>query len=251
MDYELNQYQQPIGRLVENWNPPPPPPGHPLQGHYCRLEGLDPDKHTESLFAANRLDTRGLKWTYMPYGPFDNLEEYRAWVEQQSVKRDPLFYAILDAQSDRAVGVASYLRITPASGSIEVGHLCFSPLLQRTVAATEAMYLMMAHAFELGYRRYEWKCNALNQSSRFAAQRFGLSYEGLFRQATVVKGRNRDTAWFAAMDSEWPAIKAAFEKWLAPTNFDEDGKQKVRLSELTWPLLYARDPLHAKVATGK
>jgi len=146
-------------------------------------------------------------------------------------------FAVVDPITDDAIGVAGYLRITPASGSIEVGHLNFSPRLQRTRAATEAMYLMMAHAFELGYRRYEWKCNALNLPSRAAALRLGLSFEGIFRQATVVKGRNRDTAWYAAIDSEWPALRAAFLQWLDPANFDEQGQQRISLSALTFPIL--------------
>jgi RimJ/RimL family protein N-acetyltransferase len=150
---------------------------------------------------------------------------------------DPLFFAIVDAASARAVGLASYLRIDPFAGSIEVGHLRFSSLLQRRPAATEAMYLMMRNAFALGYRRYEWKCDALNAPSRAAALRLGLSFEGIFRRAVVVKGRNRDTAWFAATDGDWPALARAFERWLDPANFDAAGRQRVRLGELTAPLL--------------
>ena len=149
---------------------------------------------------------------------------------------DPLFHAIIDSATGKAIGVASYLRIDPASGSIEVGHINYSPLLQRTPAATEAMYLMMQRVFELGYRRYEWKCDALNARSRAAAQRYGFSFEGVFRQATVYKGRNRDTAWYAAIDQEWPALQAAFLQWLDPANFDQDGRQRVRLADLTGPI---------------
>ena len=156
-----------------------------------------------------------------------------AQTSSKSQAHDPLFYAIVDLAKGEAVGVASYLRISPSSGSIEVGHINYSPLLQRTPAATEAMYLMMAQAFDLGYRRYEWKCHALNAPSRSAAQRLGFSFEGIFRQAAVVKGRNRDTAWYAAIDEEWPALREAFERWLDPTNFDEKGNQRVRLSDLT------------------
>ena len=152
---------------------------------------------------------------------------------------DPLFHAIVPAGSGRAEGVASYLRIAPEAGSIEVGHINFSPRLMRTPAATEAMYLMMKRAFDLGYRRYEWKCDALNAPSRAAARRLGLSYEGIFRQATVYKGRNRDTAWYAAIDSEWPALKAAFETWLDPANFDAEGRQRESLRALTRPILVA------------
>ena len=208
-----------------------------MHGRYCRLEPLDVSKHAEQLFASNALDPHGANWTYLPYGPFESFADFRSWLEQQSSSNDPLFFAIVDPLSGEAIGVASYLRITPASGSIEVGHLNFSPKLQRTPAATEAMYLMMRHAFELGYRRYEWKCNALNEPSRKAALRLGLSFEGIFRQATVSKGRNRDTAWYAAIDKEWPALREAFEQWLSPSNFDAQGEQRVSLSVLTRPIL--------------
>jgi RimJ/RimL family protein N-acetyltransferase len=153
---------------------------------------------------------------------------------------DPQFHAIIDLATGKVGGVASYLRIDPAAGSIEVGHINFSPRLQRTVAATEAMYLMMKRAFELGYRRYEWKCHALNAPSRAAAQRLGFSYEGIFRQARVDKGRNRDTAWYAAIDADWPALDRAFSSWLDPANFDEIGQQRTSLSSLTDPILVAR-----------
>ena len=166
--------------------------------------------------------------------------DYRAWIEQASRGSDPLFFAVVELSTRRAVGVASYLRMTPSSGSIEVGHINYSPTLQRTPAATEAMYLMMARAFALGYRRYEWKCDALNTPSRAAAQRRGFSFEGVFRQASVVKGRNRDTAWYAAIDREWPAINQAFVQWLSPSNFDERGNQRSQLSVLRAAILKRR-----------
>ena len=240
MDFELNELKQPVGPRLDGWVPPPPPQREVLCGRFCRLEPLDPERHAGQLHAANALDAEGRNWTYLPYGPFVSLAEYRLWLERQAASRDPLFFAIIDLAHGEAVGLASYLRITPASASIEVGHLAFSPRLQRRPAATEAMCLMMARAFELGYRRYEWKCNALNAASRAAAQRLGLSYEGVFRQATVVKGRSRDTAWYAAIDAEWPALRAAFEQWLAPTNFDAEGRQRVSLSTLTAPILKQR-----------
>lgn len=219
----------------------PPHPTHDvMEGRYCRLEPLDAKRHAEELFAANALDVAGSNWTYLPYGPFDSQVEYRNWIEQNCCGSDPLFYAIVDSTRALPVGVASYLRISRRDGSIEVGHINYSPLLQRTPAATEAMYLMMSYAFELGYRRYEWKCNALNAPSRAAAQRLGLSFEGVFRQATVIKGRNRDTAWYAAMDHEWPEIKKAFLLWLSPANFDAQGKQRIQLSALTAPILKQR-----------
>lgn len=172
-------------------------------------------------------------WLYLPYGPFDSLQSYREWMVSFCNDSDPLFYAILDSKTTNALGVASYLRIDTNNGVIEVGHLAYSPLLQRTRTATEAMYLMMQHAFELGYRRYEWKCNSLNMPSRAAAERLGFTFEGIFRQAAVIKGRNRDTAWYSIIDKEWPALKQAFETWLADDNFDADGRQKVALSTLT------------------
>jgi len=237
MEYELNHLNQPVGPILREWEAPAHPLRETMDGRYCRIEPLDPIHHAENLYAANALDVGGRNWTYLPYGPFETLASYRTWIEQYCCGSDPLFYAIVDLAKGEAVGVASYLRINPSSGSIEVGHINYSPLLQRTPAATEAMYLMMARAFDLGYRRYEWKCNALNAPSRAAAQRLGLSFEGVFRQATIVKGRNRDTAWYAAIDHEWPAIRGAFLQWLSPSNFDERGKQRSRLSVLTAPIL--------------
>jgi RimJ/RimL family protein N-acetyltransferase len=229
-----------LGVPVPNWRPPPRPPADPMIGRTCRVEPLNIAKHARDLHTANMRDESGRNWAYLPYGPFDDLDGYVAWLETIVDKPDPMFHAIVDLGTDRAVGVASYLRIDPGAGSIEVGHINYSPLLQRTVAGTEAMYLMMKRAFELGYRRYEWKCNALNAASRAAAQRFGFSYEGIFRQARVDKGRNRDTAWYAAIDKEWPALDAAFRRWLDPVNFDDRGEQRVALGTLTAAVLVSR-----------
>lgn len=237
MNIDLNDLEQPLGETVTNWKPPTAPTRQSIDGRYCRLEPLDVASHAKSLFSANQLDEHGANWTYLPYGPFDSFEGYRHWMESSCLGDDPLFFAIRDLRTEDVVGAASYLRITPQSGSIEVGHLQFSPKLQKTIAATEAMYLMMRTAFELGYRRYEWKCHALNAPSRAAAARLGLSFEGVFRQHTVVKGRNRDSAWYAAIDKDWPALQKAFETWLSPKNFNESGHQHTRLSELTLPLL--------------
>ena len=238
--HDLNSLGQPIGFALDDWKPPPRPPRDPMVGRFCRVELLDPEQHAADLYDAYALDTEGRIWTYLPYGPFETFEGYLGWMDDYCRGSDPLFHAIVDNATGKAVGVASYLRITPASGSIEVGHINYSPLLQRTPAATEAMYLMMKLAFELGYRRYEWKCDALNAKSRAAAQRYGLSFEGVFRQATVYKGRNRDTAWYAAIDWEWPALEDAFSRWLDPTNFDDCGRQRVRLADLTAPILKQR-----------
>ena len=229
-----------LGFTVDGWSPPPFPERASMQGRYCALTPLDPKAHAEALFTAFAEDTENVDWAYLPYGPFDSLPVLTTWLEEVANQSDPLFFTIMDRQAG-PVGVASYLRISPANGSIEVGHIHFSPQLQRTPAATESMYLMMKQAFALGYRRYEWKCNALNQRSRRAALRLGLSYEGIFRQATVAKGRNRDTAWYATIDSEWPELQTAFETWLDPANFDASGKQKGSLSDLTAPVLVSTD----------
>lgn len=237
MAHDTNSLGQPIGFAVPGWKPPQPPARVAMTGRFCRVEPLDPETHAASLHAANARDAEGRMWTYLGCGPFDSYESYRAWMESFCAGSDPLFFAIVDRATNKAIGVASYMRIDPQAGSIEVGHLGYSPLLQRTPAATEAMYLMMERAFDLGYRRYEWKCNALNAPSRAAAQRLGFSFEGVFRQAGVVKGRTRDTAWYAAIDNEWPALKDAYTRWLSPDNFDAGGKQKMRLSSLTRPIL--------------
>jgi RimJ/RimL family protein N-acetyltransferase len=208
-----------------------------MTGRYCRLERLSSARHAADLHAANVRDADGRMWAYLPYGPFESQAAYAAWIDRDCTGADPLFFAIVDAATGKATGVASYLRIEPAVGCIEVGHLAFSPLLQRSPAATEAMFLMMERIYDAGYRRYEWKCNALNAPSRTAAMRLGFSYEGVFRQATIVKGRNRDTAWYASIDREWPALRAAFRMWLDPSNFDERGQQRVSLRALTAPVL--------------
>lgn len=223
----------PVGVPVPGWVARPRPAREARIGRTCRLEPLDPDRHAQALFAANGLDASGRMWTYLPVGPFDGIDAYRAWVTAASQSEDPLFFAIVDGSTEQAVGVASYLRIDPANGVIEVGHLQFSPRLQRTPAATEAIFLLMRHAFDdLGYRRFEWKCDSLNAPSRAAAERLGFHYEGTFRQAVVYKGRNRDTAWYAIVDGDWPTIRAGFDAWLSPSNFDALGRQRARLAEL-------------------
>ena len=227
MGERLNALGQPVGEEVPGWTKRPLPPRSAIEGAYCRIEPLDAARHASDLFAANSRDSEGRMWTYMFYGPFRSAEAYRRWVEDASAGSDPLYHAILDRRTGRAAGVAAYLRIEPEAGVIEVGHIALSPALQRTAAATEAMYLMARRAFdELGYRRYEWKCDALNAASRSAAERLGFTYEGCFRQAIVYKGRNRDTAWYAMIDRDWPAIRQAFEAWLDPGNFDAEGRQR-------------------------
>ena len=232
MTDRLNPFGQPIGPELPNWRAPPRPDRHLLHGRFCRVEPLDVGRHARQLYNANALDPDGRMWTYLFSGPFAGFEEYRAWLEPKPASDDPLFFAFVDRVRDQAVGMGSYLRIEPAHGVIEVGHLAFSPLMQRTPIATEAMYLMMREAFELGYRRYEWKCDALNAASRRAAERLGFTFEGIFRQAIVYKGRNRDTAWYSIIDREWPALDAAFRAWLDPANFDAAGRQRRSLAEL-------------------
>jgi RimJ/RimL family protein N-acetyltransferase len=221
-----NRFGQEIGFALPHWAPRPPPPRTPMTGRFCTVEPLAPERHAAELFAANAEDRDGRNFTYYPYGPFADLAAYRSWVEGVCADASRLFHAIIDRSLGRAVGVACYANIQPAHGSIEIAALVFSPLLQRGSAATEAHYLLMRRVFdELLYRRYEWKCDALNMPSRAAAARLGFRYEGLFRQAIVVKGRNRDTMWFAITDREWPPLRAAFERWLDPANFDADGRQ--------------------------
>lgn len=239
MNETRNALGQVIGFPVPDWQGATRPTHKSLTGRFCRLEVLVPERDAAPLFRAFAADTEGRNWTYLPNGPYATAQDYAAWLTTITAGNDPFFFTIIDQASDTPVGVAAYLRITPEAGSIEVGHLNFSPAMQRTPIATEAMWLMMREAFALGYRRYEWKCNALNEPSRRAAQRLGLSFEGVFRQAMVVKGHNRDTAWYATIDREWPALDAAFRTWLAPENFDADGRQRVSLSGLTRSLLVA------------
>ena len=226
---------QPIGFAIDDWQGAETPVHEGVEGTRCRLEPLSADRHAEALHEAFAANADGSNWTYLPYGPFESAAAYAACVrdfERLGAAGDTLFFAIVEGESERPIGVSSWLRIAPALGSIEVGHLCFSPALQRTPLSTEAMFLMMRRVFEeWGYRRYEWKCDALNAPSRAAAARLGFRYEGTFRHQTVVKGRNRDTAWFSITDLEWPALKAGFEAWLDPANFDAAGGQKRRLRD--------------------
>ena len=229
----LNHLGQPVGFPVPGWAPRPWPPRTAMTGRFCRVEPVDVARHAADLHEANSLDRDGRNWTYFSYGPFAGFKSYRDWLAQSAGLDDPLFHAIVDAATGKAAGVAAFMRIDPPNGVIEVGHIHYSPLLQRTPAGTEAMYLMMRRAFEeLGYRRYEWKCDSLNAPSRCAAGRYGFTYEGMFRQATIYKGRSRDTAWFSILDSEWPDRKSAFEQWLAPENLDEAGLNRRSLSDL-------------------
>ncbi len=221
----------------------PLPPGlyparTPLDGRYARIEPLDPRIHAEELWDASHTGPEDDRiWDYLGYGPFTDPDVFRGWVRDYAALADPTFYAIRQGKSGPASGVASFLNIRPKDGVIEIGHIWFGRALQNTRESTEALYLMMRYAMdELGYRRLEWKCDARNQPSRNAAARLGFGFEGIFYQHIIVKGRNRDTAWFSILDSEWPQIRANFEDWLAPENFDQAGKQLRSLGEMNRPL---------------
>jgi RimJ/RimL family protein N-acetyltransferase len=233
MKYFTNEWGQPIGPAVEGWTGRPVPEGRPLIGLSCRLERLNASLHGEDLARAFKIGTPSPAWTYLPYGPFATNQAFLDWLEGMGDKQDPLFYVLISTLSKVALGVASYQRIDKINGVIEVGHIHFSDLLKRTTTATEAMFLMMQHIFEdLGYRRYEWKCDSLNQPSRTAAERLGFRFEGIFRQAIVYKGRSRDTAWYSIVDWEWPKIKEAYLQWLAPENLDPNGINRIPLTTL-------------------
>ena len=227
------------GEVVTEFKVPPHPKGISIDGKLVSIKPLIANEFAEELFMANALDKEGINWEYLPYGPFENLSDYIDWIQSFEEHNDPVFFAIISKKLKKAIGIASYLRINPNDGLIEVGHINYSPLLQRTTEGTEAMFLMMQWAFDNGYRRYEWKCNALNMRSRKAAQRLGFSYEGVFRQMTISKGRNRDTAWFAIIDKDWQVIQKCFHQFLSDINLDE--KSKYSLSSLTKPLLYKVD----------
>ncbi len=204
------------------------------EGRFARLEPLDVRLHSEELYTASHADEAALRiWDHLSSGPYPNPEAFQTWLRDCSAGADPVFFAVRDAQSGKASGMAAYLNVHPKPGTIEIGHIWFGPALQRTPAATEVLYLLLRHALDdLGYRRMEWKCNALNHASRRAAVRLGFSFEGIFYQHMIVKGRNRDTAWFAILDTEWPRLRANIEAWLSPANFDEAGRQRTSLSRV-------------------
>jgi RimJ/RimL family protein N-acetyltransferase len=230
---DLTPDGDPIGPLVPNWSPRERPPRTPMSGRTVVLEPLSAAAHARSLYEAQAEDPTGRMWTYMPSGPYPDLAAYQAWAEAAEQSADPLHFTVIDRLGGRALGTASFLRMDPGAGVVEVGWIAFPPALQRTVQSTEAMALMMTRVFdELGYRRYEWKCNALNVPSKRAAERLGFTHEGTFRQATIVKGRNRDTASYSILDTEWPRARAAFAAWMDPSNFDAAGRQLRRLEDI-------------------
>jgi RimJ/RimL family protein N-acetyltransferase len=217
---------------LPHWKPRPLPERRGFRGRYCTIEPLDAAKHAETLYESLCTGSGIAGFTYLPAIPPTGMDEWRSRLEKHAVSRDPLFFALFD-ETGRAAGMAAYLRIAPEHGSIEIGHIHLSPPLQQTRAATEIQYLLMRHAFDdLGYRRYEWKADALNAPSRRAALRFGFRFEGIFLKAIVYKQRSRDTAWFSIIDDEWPQVRHAFESWLAPENFDAEGRQLRSLAGL-------------------
>ena len=227
----FDAYGQEIGAPLDGWSPPRAPTRVTIPGRWCRVEPLDATRHADDLFAAyaQAPDTRD--WTYLPLERPADVDGFRGLVAAQALSRDPLHFAIVEAAGGRAIGTAALMRIDLANGVIEVGHINFAPSLKRTRAGTEAIALLMALAFdELGYRRLEWKCDRLNAPSRRAALRYGFAFEGIFRQAVVTKGRSRDTAWYAIIDSDWPRVRVALEAWLAPSNFDSLGCQVAPLA---------------------
>jgi RimJ/RimL family protein N-acetyltransferase len=224
---------QPIGPALPGWSPRPAPSRAALQGRRCRLEPLDADRHAAPLLAAFAESPDDRDWTYLSIGPFADLAAYRAWIAQATAAADQQHFAILDAADGRALGSIALIRIDRPNGVGEIGFVTFSRRMQRTPAGTEAVALLLRHLFDdLGYRRAEWKCDTLNAPSRAAALRYGFAFEGVFRRAVVYKGRGRDTAWFALTDADWPAARAAFDRWLAPENFDAAGRQRARLEAL-------------------
>ncbi|ART63457.1 GNAT family N-acetyltransferase [Kushneria marisflavi] len=225
----------PTGALIHDWQPPPMPGHDTLKGRYCRVAPLNVATHGEALFNAWQKDDAS-RWVYLGGRPFHDRDSCLEWLAGRAISRDPTFLALIDRERDQAMGVAAWLNIACEHGTLELGHLNLSGQMARTRMATEALHLLIAHAFSLGYRRVEWKCDALNAPSRRAAERLGFRHEGLFRQHRVVCGRNRDTTWYALLDHEWPPVADAHRQWLMPDNFDDTGYQSVALSTLTAPL---------------
>lgn len=233
MSQYVNEYGQPVGAPLPEWQPRAWPSYETFNGVYCRLEPLSAERHGRELYAAYAQASDGRDWTYMFAEPFADEAAYLAYASKMENGRDPMHFAVINLNSGRAVGSLALMRIDATNGALEIGHVAFSPLLKQTRMATEAHYLLMRYAFEqLGYRRYEWKCDSCNHPSRKAAQRLGFQFEGTFRQAVVYKGRSRDTCWFSIIDGEWPQVKQGFERWLAAENFSAEGTQREKLEAL-------------------
>lgn len=233
MTDRINEHGQPIGQSLTGWKGVEHPGHAGMTGHYAKLVSLDPLTHSQDLFNEYRKDATGKIWTYNFIGPFSTASSLKDWIETASGVDAQPYFAVVDQRDGKAKGIASFMRIQPSHGVIEIGGITFAPSLQRTRVATEAIYLMMRRALvELSYRRLEWKCDALNAPSCVAAARFGFSYDGLFRQAVTYKGRNRDTAWYSLLDRDWAAVDRGFQAWLSSENFDDDDQQRQKLSDL-------------------
>jgi RimJ/RimL family protein N-acetyltransferase len=223
--------ERPVGQTVDPLPAGNSPDLRPLPGRWMRLEPVSAAKPGEALFDSfKNSDPLGHVWTYLGYGPWESFEQFETWLKAREASRDPWFYAFIRRDMGKAVGMGSFMRCDAPNGVIEIGHIWMSPALQKTREATEAIYLMIRHCFDdLGVRRLEWKCDSLNAPSRRAAERFGFAFEGIFRQHLIVKGRNRDTTWYAMLDKDWHRVREGFERWLNPANFDESGRQKAKL----------------------
>jgi RimJ/RimL family protein N-acetyltransferase len=217
---------------LQNWQPRPRPARRPIEGRFVRLEPLDPAHHGDGLFEVSSVPDAGDRFAWLFEYPPESRAAFQPWLDKAAASEDPLFFTVIDKASGRIAGRQTLMRIDPAYGVIEIGNIYWGPSISRRPAATEAQYLFMKYVFEeLGYRRYEWKCNNRNAPSKRAAERFGFRFEGIFRQHMIVKGENRDTAWFSVIDVEWPALRQAYEAWLDPANFGGDGQQKRRLED--------------------
>lgn len=244
MTVRLNEFQQPIGAALPGWQGAQLPGAHGLVGRYCKLERIDVERHASDLYEAYQDATDGRDWTYLFVGPFDTFEGYRTYLTGVATLPDPMHHAVIDLASGKAVGTLALMRIDAPNGVIEVGNIAYSPRMKRTRLSTEAMAVLLKYVFEdLGYRRFEWKCDSLNAPSRAAALRYGLTFEGIFRQAIVTRGRNRDSAWYSVVDGEYPTLRRAYDRWLAPSNFDGKGNQLETLRTLIAQEIRFGDPV--------
>lgn len=232
MTQRINQFGQPIGAALPDWQPVAVPESHTLTGRYCRLEPLDAARDAQALYAAYSSAPDGRDWTYLTEERPNTLDDFAVWLTQRAAEKSFVTFTVICAQRNIPVGLVSYMRIDPVNGSLEIGGVTWSPWMQRSVIGTEALWLMMKQTFDLGYRRCEWKCDSLNGPSRNAALRLGFTYEGTFRQMMARKGRSRDSDWFSIIDSEWPAIDTVLSDWLSPQNLDAQGEQRASLSQL-------------------
>lgn len=232
MSINLNGFQQPVGTALPGWKSARLPTGKTLEGCYCRLERIRAEHHAAQLYDAYSEAPDERDWTYLPSGPYKTFKSLHAYLLDVETVTDPMHYAVIDLASGQAVGTFALMRIDAANGVIEMGYVTYSPRMKRTRISTEVISLLLSYVFEeLGYRRFEWKCDSLNAPSRAAAERYGFTFEGIFRQAIVTRGRNRDTAWYSIINSEYPALRTAYENWLGPSNFDSNGRQREKLGK--------------------